>query len=289
MNQAVTSDLTRSMTDELNAFSFWIGDSLFAINLDQVLSVEQDTSAIQPDPFTGRGALGIVKHRDVPVRVFDFAKFLGVDSCGDQKQVLIDTLITLEQDHIDWLNALEHSIRTDTTFTRARDPHQCAFGKWYGQFQTRDEELKGILEQFDSSHKRIHSLADRLLAIKERGDSDKALELLEIERITTLAQLRRLFDRARSQVHDSIKSVLLFITVDGKEPKVALRLNEISDMVGYSLAQVTATDSLGVSDTERLADVFSGYLNTGSECDCLLINVDGLLKSVVKPIPAESG
>ncbi len=283
MSQAATSDLTRSMADELNAFSFWIGDSLFAINLDQVLSVEQDSSTIRSDPFSGRGALGIVSHRGIPVRVFDFAEFLGVNSCSDQKQELVDALAAREQDHVDWLNALEHTIKTDAVFTKARDPHQCAFGKWYDQFQTRDEELKDILEQFDVPHKRIHSLADQLLAIKENGDRDTALKLLETERITTLAQLRRLFDRARSQVHDSIKSVLLFITVDGKEPKLALRLNEISDMVGYSLAQVTATGSLGISEAERLGGVFSGYLNTDSEQDCLLIDVDGLLKSIIQP------
>jgi hypothetical protein len=33
------------MADELNAFSFRIGDSLFAMNLDQVLSVEQGPMA----------------------------------------------------------------------------------------------------------------------------------------------------------------------------------------------------------------------------------------------------
>ncbi|MFQ5645038.1 MAG: CZB domain-containing protein, partial [Thiogranum sp.] len=172
MSQAVISDLNHNMDDELNAFSFWVGDSLFAINLEQVLSVEQDSSAIQPDPFEGRGALGIVKHRGVPVRVFDFAEFLGVSSCSDQKEELIKTLSAREQDHIDWLNALECSIKTNEAFAKARDPHQCAFGKWYDRFHTRDEELMDILRQFNVPHKRIHSLADRLLMLKERGNAE---------------------------------------------------------------------------------------------------------------------
>ncbi len=280
MSQAAIPDLAHTMNDEMNAFSFWIGDSLFAINLEHVLSVEQDSHNILPDPFEGRGALGIVKHRGVPVRVFDFSDFLGVSSCEQQKKQLIDTLVAREQDHVDWLNALENSLKTDAEFTMARDPHQCAFGKWYDRFSTRDSELMEILGQFDEPHKRIHSLAERLLTLKARGKLDQALKELENERVTTLGQLRRLFERARDQISESIKSVLLFITTDGKQPRVALRLNEISDMIGYSSAQVTRTGSLGVADSERLANVFAGYLSTGGDNDCLLVDIEGLLAAI---------
>jgi len=278
MSQAAVSDLTHSMADALNAFTFWVGDSLFAINLDNVLSVEQNNSVIQPDPFQGRGALGIVKHHGIPVRVFDFAEFLGINSCSAQKETLISTLISREQDHIDWLNALENSIKTDEPFTKARDPHQCTFGKWYNHFETRDEELQEIMQQFDVPHKRIHALADRLLNMKNK---DQAMEQIVLERGTTLAELRRLFDRARGQIQDSIRSVLLFVTVDGKAPRVALRLNEISDMVSFTLGQITSTTSLGVGNGERLASVLQGYLSAGSDKDCLLIDVEGLLETVL--------
>lgn len=281
MSQAAVSDLTNSMANALNAFTFWVGDSLFAINLDNVLSVEQDNSAIQPDPFEGRGSLGIVKHHGVPVRVFDFAEFLGIISCGDQKEVMISTLVAREQDHIDWLNALEHSIQSEEPFTKERDPHLCAFGKWYDNFETRDEELQEIMQQFDTPHKRIHALADRLLNMKNKGQADQALEELGRERNTTLVELRRLFDRARGQIQDSIRSVLLFVTVDGKVPRVALRLNEISDMVSFTMEQITSTNSLGVGDEERLASVLKGYLSAGSDKDCLLVDVDGLLETVL--------
>lgn len=280
MSQAAVSDLTQ-MADALNAFTFWVGNSLIAINLDNVLSVEQDSSEIQPDPFQGRGSLGIVKHRGVPVRVFDFAEFLGISSCGEKKEEQIKTLMSREQEHIDWLNTLEHSIKTSEPFTKERNPHRCAFGQWCEEFETRDEELLDILRQFGEPHERFHALADRLLDLKKKGQSEQALKELNLERVTTLAQLQRLFDRARGQIRDSIKSVLLFVTTNGKEPRVALRLNEISDMVSFSPEQVTSTDSLGVSDDERLANVLTGYLCTDGNKDCLLVNVDGLLGAVL--------
>jgi len=284
MSQAAVSDLTRGMADTQNAFTFWVGDSLFAMNLENVLSVEQDSSAIQPDPFQGRGSLGIVKHHGVPVRVFDFAEFLGISSCGEQKEALINTLVAREQDHVDWLNALEHSLKSDEPFTKARNPHQCAFGKWYDRFESRDEELMDIMRQFDTPHKRIHALADQLLNLKERGNAEQALQQLGVERNTTLVELRRLFDRARGQIRDSIRSVLLFVTTDGKAPRVALRLNEISNMVSFTPDQLTVTASLGVADDERLAGAMAGYLSTGDAEDCLLVNVEGLLETIFSTV-----
>jgi chemotaxis signal transduction protein len=283
MSQAAVSDLAHNGGDTRNAFTFWVGDSLFAINLENVLSVEQDCNSIQPDPFEGRGGLGIVKHRGVPVRVFDFAEFLGLTSRAQRMEALIETLTLREQDYVEWVAALERAIRNDEPFTKPKDPHQCEFGKWYDSFETRDEELSKILEQFDQPHKHIHALADRLLAERDRGNSGQALETLATERGTTLAQLCRLFDRARSQVRDSIRSVLLFVTINGKDARVALRLNEISDMLAFTPEQLTATPALGVADSERLATVFAGYLSTGREQDCLLVDIDGLLDTIFTP------
>jgi len=281
MSQAAVSDPTHSTADALTAFTFWVGDSLFAIDLDNVLSIEQDNSPIQPDPFQGRGSLGIIKHHGVPVRIFDFSEFMGISSSGRQKEELIKTLIAREQDHIDWLNTLEHSIKTGEPFAKARDPHECAFGQWYDKFRTRDEELVEILRKFDEPHKRIHALADRLLYLRDKGRLEQALSDLELERSTTLVQLRRIFKHARAQIRDAIKSVLLFVTTNGKEPQLALRLNEISDMVGFSTEQITPINALGITDDERLAGTLSGYLNIETGQDCLLVNVEGLLEAIL--------
>ena len=70
------------------------------------------------------------------------------------------------------------------------------------------------------------------------------------------------------------------VCVCGKEPRVALRLNEISDMVSFSQDQLTETDALGVADSERLSSVFTGYINSGSDKDCLLVDIDGLLEAI---------
>lgn len=66
MTQAAVSGMAHNDGATRNAFTFWVGDSLIAISLENVLSVEQDCNSIQPDPFQGRGSLGIVKHRGVP-------------------------------------------------------------------------------------------------------------------------------------------------------------------------------------------------------------------------------
>ena len=64
-------------------------------------------------------------------------------------QKLIQLFTEKEKDHHDWLNALEESIVDGVPFTKAKDPHQCAFGKWYDKFQT-------LAGRFILFHRRCH-------------------------------------------------------------------------------------------------------------------------------------
>jgi len=262
---------------ELSAFTFWVGDTLCAVEVPHVLSVEQDLDRVQPTPFRIHGLIGAIKRRDRIVPVFDLALLLGMRLLSEQKEELIGDLSAREQDHIDWLDALMTSIRDKTPFTKARDPGQCAFGKWYAKFHSRDAELVAILAQFERPHRRIHALADRLLDRVATGQAERALRELAIERRTTLEELRRLFARARRQVRDSMKSVLLFLTSDGALPELALRLDEISDIVAYTRDRLLPATDLNHNRDDTLAEVFPHYIAQQDGPDCLLVDAERLV------------
>jgi hypothetical protein len=101
------------------------------------------------------------------------------------------------QDHLDWLTALENSIRTGVEFTKARNPHECAFGKWYYGYHPTAHSLKLMLMQFESPHAAIHQLADQLLGLAEKGQHNEALRMLEMVKQTTLSTLVDLFASTR--------------------------------------------------------------------------------------------
>ncbi len=266
--------------EALTVFTFWAGNELFGVDIAHVLSVSQELTGLHRTPLRTRGLLGVVEYRDTPVAVYNFAQLLGMRSGVEEKEALIETLTAREQDHIDWVDALEKSLREDVPFTKARDPNQCAFGKWYAQFTTRDANLAEILERLDAPHRRIHSLADRLLAMRDEGRREEALAELEVERATTLTTLRKNLAHARNQVKESMRPVVLNLTVDGRTPLLGLQIDEVNNVVCYARDDLSELDRLGLDPA--LSELFAGYLSRNGEHSCLLLRPESLLEHIPK-------
>jgi len=278
---AANQTMIENENDVLTVFTFWIGDELFAIDIDNILSVTQDMDNLLQPPVKSRGLMGVINYMDVPVAVYNFAEMLNIPSTRHIKSGLVDLLNAREQDHDDWLDALEKSLTEDVPFEKARDPHMCAFGKWYDKFKTRDEALTDIMAHFDKPHKEIHALADELLDLKENGKLDDALEKLRIARITTLNYLKKYFSHARSQIEESLHSVVINITNDGIKPLVALQIDEIHEVMNFNQSDLRSLDKMGLEAVLEMEGLFKGYLGSqDNRSSCLLLDSDNLLNSV---------
>jgi len=146
------------------------------------------------------------------ISLYNFSQLIGIPSQREESLQLIELLAARRQDHVNWMQALEHSLITGEDFTKATDPHKCAFGQWYDQYQANDEELAKLMREFDAPHKRIHSLAHTLL--KQAADADtreQAMKTLEDEKHSTLKHLLNLFSMAQSRLEDLIRPVVVIL------------------------------------------------------------------------------
>jgi len=270
--------------------TFNSGGALFAVPIESVLSINGNTEEMHCKSFGKDAVLGVVEHLGVPVAVYDFSLATSKPSLMEQKAELIEILKQREQDHIDWLDSLEKAIVDDEEFTKARDPHKCAFGVWYDNFDTIDEDLQHIMADFDAPHKQIHSLADQLLSMKDQSENQKkkCLEILENERKTTLNKLRRLFDKAREQIAITIKPVLIYLTLDNESPHVALKVDEIADVEEVEQDKIVAYDEIGLPHFNSERKFVDAYMTLASGQDCLLIRPDRLLSATDKQAVAEA-
>ena len=278
-----------SSGSEIAVFAFWMDDVCYAVPLNAILAVNPIPKDLTKLPMADRAVAGGVRYRGQTTTIVDFSGLLQVSSDSDAKLALVDELVAREKDHVQWIDALEISIREGTTFDKARDPHQCAFGRWYDNYTTRDKELRDTLDKFDEPHKRIHSLADKLLSLRDGGRVDQALEILETERNTTLREMRRLFRRVRQQLQTMARRVLLFLTEDGENPTLALVLDEIADVCRYEAHQLQQLDAMKDRDTGPVPGLFRGMLVDGSGPDCLLVETSRLIETFRGArVPAEA-
>lgn len=235
-------------------------------------------------PVKSKGLTGIINYLGNPVAVYNFAEMLSIPSTRELKTELVDLLNAREQDHFDWVDALEKSLKQDVPFEKVRDPHMCAFGKWYDKFETRDEALTEIMTHFDKPHKKIHALADELLGLKEDDKLEQALEHLKLARVTTLNYLKKHFSHARDQIQDSLHTVVINITNDGSKPVVALQIDEIHEVMNFTQTDLISLEQIGLDAIEGMEGYFKGYLGgNDNNSSCLLLDTENLLNNIKMP------
>ncbi len=260
----------------VSTFTFYISDTLYALEVGNVLSVNADLERMQKVPVKGRGIIGVYQYRNTVVPVLDYARLIGVDSGQMIMQSLLDDLEAREKDHVDWLNALEKSVAEGVPFSKALDPHQCAFGQWYDNFKTRDNTLQEILAQFDAPHKHIHSLAEILLTLRDEGKQNEALERLHIERHTTLRRLQSLFHQAREQIKSIMRPIILFVTKDGAIPTFGILVDEINDIIEYDKNDMQSDTGMHHRSNEN-ANLFAGIHVKENGPDSIICNIDNII------------
>ena len=228
----------------MDFINFKVGQKTIALKILDILLTERFENNLTALPNNNKSFIGVKDYMGSPTPIFDLGLILNNESTHVTNTNLADLLQNREKDHIEWFKELEHSITTGAPFGLARDPHQCAFGKWYDNFKTDNEDLASILQRFDEPHKRIHSLADTLLNLIRLGQKEEALEIFASEKRTTFTLLLRLFESAREQVVLDYKPIIIFTTKDGQNPHIGLLVDKVEDSVSVDKADIKPLDKL---------------------------------------------
>lgn len=244
--------------------SFQVGSRSFGIPLAQVQYV-----AAMPLGFVSAGK-DVASHfvfEGKPLSYFSLWDILRLPSSYAEYEEMQAMLPLRRQDHLDWMAALETSLRAGTAFVKARDPHQCAFGKWFYGYQSKDRRLSLLLGQFEKPHATIHFLADQLLGMQEAGQARAALAVFEEARKSTLASLLALFDEAQELVVDLHRQIAVIVT-DGRHT-CALGADTIQDIVELPAERIRTDTPVGNEAT-------AGFLVLDDQPVVPLINWTGL-------------
>jgi chemotaxis signal transduction protein len=185
-----------------------------------------------------------------PLTYVSLWNLLGLKSEYAEYEEMQAMLSQRRQDHIDWMSALEDAIRNNTTFLKARNPRECAFGKWYYSYHTKILRLKLVIRYFERPHAEIHQLADRLLGLVETGQNSDALHLLQESKNTTLAELLDLFDSTLELVA-ALQRRIVIIAVDGDDA-CALGADGVHDIVAVPVDHIKQIEEIGAQEMSSL-------------------------------------
>lgn len=264
-----------SMSDGMQVFMFRLEDVPYGVRIEHLLAISQDMRSLRQVPSQAPGFVGLIEYLGTVVPVLDLARMLGRKSRREMNEELISMLNAREKDHLEWLAALERSITNDLPFTGERDPHRCTFGRWYDGYQP-EPDLAELFKDFDAPHQRIHALADELLEKARKEGKEAALKLLAVERQTTLAGLQRTFDFVRETLRSNLHEVLMYVTLDGRTPRMALRVDDIRNILAFEQSDRISLDAIELPTRAIPRELISDYLR-GKVGDCFLLDPRGLI------------
>ncbi len=147
---------------------------------------------------------GIFHYRGTIVQMLDMRRFLGLQSVQQEVDDFVQMIEQRKKDHVNWVNSLEHSLKTGEVFTLATDPHKCAFGQWYDHFHTDNQALKFALSKIDRPHTQLHKSAVTVLQKKD----ETLVKQIHTELVPEIMQLMQELETA---MHDFMHHEMVLV------------------------------------------------------------------------------
>ncbi len=205
-------------------------------------------------PNTPRHIRGVINLRGKVLPLVDLRMRMGLPSALEDVDGMIAMLVAREQDHILWLRELRAAVTEGRPFTLARDPTECAFGKWYYNYQPEDIGFASVMCRIEMPHRRIHDLANAVLKHAEQGEHEKAKEMILRTEKGDLCTVVKLFEEARTAFRESQKEVAIVLTDGGK--RLALTVDSVASVEAIAEDTIAdATPALGSVKSDLLRQV----------------------------------
>lgn len=194
---------------------FKINDSLYCLN-SRFLSNIQQMPSYEKVPKAPASVTGMFRQGDNKVvTLLDLRTELGIKSLADESEEFAAMIDARKQDHLDWLAELESCLEESRPFKLARDPHQCAFGKWYDHFETDNQVVAFHLRKIGEPHKKLHEAASK--AEECLKDCDKCRRETCLKSIMndvkneTAPQILKLMDETKDLFRSSIYREMVLV------------------------------------------------------------------------------
>lgn len=216
-----------------NYVLFKVNESVYALKAEYVMGIKayEDSTSV-----TGSADYikGLITHLDYIVPVISLRTLFNLPVVADELRDFMDKRV---QDHVEWVDALERTVRDGVPFTRTTNPNKCAFGVWYDSFETSNNSLSVHLKHIDAPHKAIHNIGAEILECLRAGEQEAAEIKLANMRNKEFTTTIRLLEEISNAYIEGQREIVIICQMDGNS--VAFLVDEI-----IAIREMEATNKL---------------------------------------------
>lgn len=252
-----------------------IDSVVYAISCESVLSLSQ-LSKVTPLPNSPREFRGTVEFRSRLIQLIEARSLLGLKTVEQDAIDFYNMIDARCQENIDWVSALEQSVKDDVEFNLTTDPHKDSFGQWYDSYHPKKTNIMFLttLGQFDAPHRAILEAGEAVKKLVHNGDKQKATELVDSIKSTELQEMTYLCEELKNAYRDSSREIMVV-------------LGEQEYCIGLSVDQVLSIENLYDIDEDLIGqqitntDYLSGIAKRKDGSFALILNDEYLMDKYI--------
>ncbi len=198
---------------------FKVSNTLYCINskyVDSILSLPE----YEKVPNAPENIVGVFSYRGKMIQILDLRTMLGKISLKNECNTFQQMIDARKQDHINWVNELERTIRSGESFTLTNDPHKCALGKWYDHFTCDDKTIMFYLKKMEEPHRLLHATIDEIERSKSILDENKRAkvqeDILQNARNVYMPKVLQALEKAASAYQATLDQSIVLVLMEGE-------------------------------------------------------------------------
>lgn len=218
----------------MDLVNFQVGAKTISLPILDILLTEQFNNDLTEVPNNNPNFIGVREFMGTPVPIFDLGMILNHNSTNSQNKTVINQLKLLKEQSQTWLNGLSYEQGATANLTKAGTTHEhINFAKWLSEFESDDEDLSTLLN-------RVKETLSGTYEEFVNAGCDKWAK----NKSTVISRLERLFDSAIEQVEIGYKPIIVFTTVDGRNPHVGLLVDRVKDNIHVDESDIKSLDAV---------------------------------------------
>lgn len=221
-------------------------------------------------PAYFRGAIDLMGEA---LPLIDVRIKLSIQSRQEEVAEIVNTFVMRKQDHLSWIDNLKRAVELGEQISVERDPHKCAFGKWYDTYNANSLTISQYMAQFDMPHKGLHRLADQAEELIEKGQKEQAKLLIHAAENKELIKLIQLFDGFEEKMRESYHEYAIVVSYNDQKYAIAadsIKYFEKMDEIVHNVPL------LGTMDRKMIRGIGRKKIGDVVE-DVIILNLAGFL------------
>jgi chemotaxis signal transduction protein len=200
---------------------FTAKDYLLALPYSNIIQIV-DSPACTAMPTMPPYVRGVIDFMGEPIPLIDTRVRLSLKSRQEEVTEMVSTFLQRKQDHLNWISNLKNAVENDKEITVEKNPHKCAFGKWYDTYKANTLALTSYMSRFDNPHKAIHNLAVQAEKLVSDGQKQQAKLLIAAAEQNELKTLVALFDGFDEQMKLSYQEYAIVVSHEDRTLSLAI-------------------------------------------------------------------